>query len=119
MVCHYIIVHYSQQAARLHLRKPTPPGTKSKVFHLSAGLKHFDTRGEEAVSKELNQFNMLHTFTPLDTTTLTIAQWKNALGSLIFLTEKRNGDIKARACMNGKPQREHITSLKLKLPCPR
>lgn len=65
-------------------------------------------RGETAISKELNQFNMLNTFTPIDAQTLTYEQHCSALASLIFLTEKRNGDIKARACANGNPQREHI-----------
>ncbi len=31
-----------------------------------------------------------------------------ALGLLIFVKEKRNGDIKARSCANGSVQREHI-----------
>lgn len=44
----------------------------------------------------------------MDAKTLTYDQRRTALASLIFLTEKRNGDIKARACANGKPQREHI-----------
>ena len=26
----------------------------------------------------------------------------------MFLTEKRNGEIKARACADGRPQRQHI-----------
>ena len=59
---------------------------------------------------------MLNTFTPLDATTLTYDQRRTALASLIFLTEKRNGDIKARACANGKPQREHIARDKLRRP---
>ncbi len=33
---------------------------------------------------------------------------KKVLASLIFLKEKRNGDIKARSCTNGSKQREHI-----------
>ena len=51
---------------------------------------------------------MLNTFTPLDAAKLTYNQRRTALASLIFLTKKQNGDIKARACANGKPQREHI-----------
>lgn len=100
-VCHYIMVHYSQ---------PSTKQTKKKanVFSLNAGLKRFGARGEVAVAKELNQFNMLNTFTPVDPTTLTYEQRRAALASLIFLTEKRDGQIKARACANGKPQREHI-----------
>ena len=108
-VCHYLMVHYSQPSPPTHKSKrSTAAKKKSNVFSLSAGLKKFGDKGEAAVSKELNQFNMLNTFTPLDAKSLTYDQRRTALASLIFLTEKRNGDIKARACANGKPQREHI-----------
>jgi hypothetical protein len=33
---------------------------------------------------------------------------KKALSSLIFLRQKKNGEVKARSCANGNPQREHI-----------
>ena len=33
---------------------------------------------------------------------------RNALTSLMFLTEKCSGEIKARACANGSTQRTHI-----------
>ena len=101
-VCHFLMVHYSQPYTRKAKRK------KSDVFSLKTGLKHFGDRGETAVAKELNQFNMLNTFVPLDAETLTYEQRRSALASLIFLTEKRNGDVKARACANGAPQRQHI-----------
>ena len=106
-VCHFLMVHYSQPHQAKSKTRASPK-KKTNVFSLSAGLKRFGDKGEQAVSKELNQFNMLNTFTPLDAATLTYEQRRNALASLIFLTEKRNGDIKARACANGKPQREHI-----------
>ncbi len=32
-----------------------------------------------------------------------------ALSSLLFLMEKRTGDIKGRACINGAPQQAYIT----------
>ena len=108
-VCHFLMVHYSQPMPRSRAQTTrTSTKKKSNVFSLTAGLKRFGDKGEAAVSKELNQFNMLNTFTPLDAKTLTYDQRRSALASLIFLTEKRNGDIKARACANGKPQREHI-----------
>lgn len=39
---------------------------------------------------------------------LTEKQKLDALESLMFLTEKRCGRIKARACVNGSPQRQYI-----------
>lgn len=59
---------------------------------------------------------MLETFSPLDANTLTTEQRKSALGSIIFLTEKRDGVIKACACANGKPQREHIAKTEATSP---
>lgn len=103
------MVHYSQPNPPT--KKPTTKPTQKKqsnVFSLAAGLKRFGDKGEAAVLKELNQFNMLNTFTPLDANSITYEQRRTALASLMFLTEKQNGDVKARACANGKPQREHI-----------
>lgn len=105
-VCHFLMLHYSDPIRRQQVTRKK--GKKANVFSLNAGLKRFGERGETAVAKELNQFNLLDTFTPLDPATLTYEQRRHALASLIFLTEKRNGDIKARACANGKPQREHV-----------
>jgi len=108
-VCHHLMVHYSQPSPpRKQPKRKHATGKKANVFSLNAGLKRFGERGETAVAKELNQFNMLNTFIPLDANNLTYDQRRSALASLIFLTEKRNGDVKARACANGAPQREHI-----------
>jgi hypothetical protein len=41
---------------------------------------------------------------------------KKVLASLIFLKEKRKGDIKARSCANGSKQREHIAEGKAAAP---
>lgn len=135
-VCHYIMLHYADPAkptkmptetptskppsSKQPTRKPTTsPATPTKkptttlsstknTFSLRAGLRKFGQLGEAAVSKELNQFNVLQTFTPLDATKLSPDQRKSALASLMFLTEKRNGTIKARACADGRPQRQHV-----------
>jgi hypothetical protein len=34
--------------------------------------------------------------------------WSTALSYLMFLKRKRNGDVKARGCADGRPQREYI-----------
>lgn len=74
-----------------------------------AGLKRFRDQGAMAISKEWNQFNVLNTFWPLDPKSLSHEQCQMALTSLIFLTEKRNGDIK-------KPQWEHIAKDEMTSP---
>ena len=48
------------------------------------------------------------TYTPVHAHELTAEQRAEALASLIFITEKRCGRIKSRACVNGNPQREYI-----------
>jgi hypothetical protein len=40
---------------------------------------------------------------------LTPEQKRKAIASLMFLTEKRNGDIKGRACADGRKQREDFS----------
>jgi hypothetical protein len=75
-------------------------------YSLKKGLRKFQKVGEAAVSKELKQLHMRDTFTPQDSGTLSEAQKRGALESLMFLKEKRDGTIKGRACADGRKQRE-------------
>ena len=74
-------------------------------FSLKAGLKHFGKRGEEAVTSELTQMHDMHTYVPIDPESMTPQQKSETLNSLIFLPEKRNGDVKSRMYGNGSKQR--------------
>jgi len=74
-------------------------------FSLKAGLKHFGKGGEEAVTSELTQMHDMHTYVPIDPESMTPQQKSETLNSLIFLTEKRNGDVKSRMCGDGSKQR--------------
>jgi hypothetical protein len=105
-VAHYIIVHYAEKENLKKRKKKYKP--KTGQFQLEAGIKRFGARGEVAVTKELEQFNTYGVFEPKSATDLTDEDKRKALASLIFLKEKRNGDIKARSCANGSVQREHI-----------
>lgn len=98
-----------------NVRKSTANEVNDYVIHvimtqysLKAGMKLFEERGEKATLKELQQLHDMKTFKPVDATTLTKEQRKAALASLMFLREKRNGEVKGRACVNGRPQRESI-----------
>ena len=75
-------------------------------YSIKAGLKKFGARGEKAVTKELKQLHDMITFFPVKAEELTKEERTNAIASLMFLKEKRNGDIKGRACADGRPQRE-------------
>eukprot|EP00956_Cyclotella_meneghiniana_P035517 scaffold115573_cov38-Cyclotella_meneghiniana.AAC.1 len=80
----------------------------AQTYSLNKGLKLFGERGEASVKKELQQLHDLVTYTPVHARELTDKQKREALASLIFLTEKRCGRVKTRACVNGNPQREYI-----------
>ncbi len=71
-------------------------------------MKHFGERGETAVSKELRQFNVYNVFKPLYADKLSNEEKLKALSSLIFLKVKQDGKVKARSCVNGSVQREHV-----------
>ena len=108
-VCHYLMMHYADQHSA-----PTTPSKKS--YSLNKGLKKFGDLGKAAVSKELNQLYVLQTFTPIRASSLTPDQKKQTLLSLMFLTKKSNGEIKARACADGRPQHQHIAKEETALP---
>jgi hypothetical protein len=75
-------------------------------YSLKKGLRKFQKVGEAAVSKELKQLHMRDTFAPQDSKNLTAKQKREALESMMFLKEKRDGTIKGRACADGRKQRE-------------
>ena len=82
-LCHFVMVH---TAISLELARQGHP-TK-KQFSLKAGLKPFGSRGDKAVTKELSQLHTMNCFHPCDPASLTRDDRRNALSSLMFLTEK-------------------------------
>ena len=89
--------------------------TKQEVVHgvqhvitysLKKGLQKFGEAGKAAALKEMKQLHDRVCFTPIDVKTLTESERRKAVESLIFLTEKKDGTVKARQCANGKPQRQ-------------
>ena len=108
-VCHYVLLHCAESTFIGH------PPTK-KQYGLQAGLRKFADRGNDALMKELRQFHVLRCFSPKDPTTLSRADRRQALASLMFLTEKRSGEVKARGCADGRKQREHIAKAEATAP---
>jgi hypothetical protein len=76
-----------------------------KQYGLKNGLKNFAERGNEELMKELRQFHVLRSFSPKDPKILSRDDRRKALSSLMFLTEKRSGEVKARGCADGSKQR--------------
>jgi hypothetical protein len=102
-LCHFVMVHTATSVALAQQGQPT-----KKQYGLKTGLKRFGSRGETAVTKELAQLHTLNCFRPRHPSTLTHTDRRNALSSLMFLTEKRSGEVKARNCANGSVQRQHV-----------
>ena len=71
-------------------------------------MQKFGNKDLMAVVKELTQLHVMNTWTPMHADRLSREQKMRALSSLLFLKEKRMGDIKGRACINGVPQRTYI-----------
>ena len=73
-------------------------------YNLKPGLRKFGV-------KELTQLHIMDTWTQLEASKLSREQRMHALSSLLFLKEKRTGDVKGRACINvnGAPQRAYIS----------
>jgi hypothetical protein len=77
----------------------------AQQYILQKGLKKFGQAGRKAVMKELDQLDGRVCFEPIDVMKLTRSERKKAQEALIFLTEKRDGTIKARTVYNGAPTR--------------
>jgi hypothetical protein len=76
------------------------------TYSLKRGLKHFGNQGKQAAHDEIKQLHDRDCFTPIDPTGLKKSECQKAIESLIFLTQKRDGRIKARTSANGNPQRQ-------------
>ena len=79
--------------------------TFAVTYSLKKGIAKFGKRGKEAVDGEMKQLHDRATWKPLDVNTLSAQERRDAMESLIFLTEKRDGRVKARHCADGRKQR--------------
>ncbi len=79
-----------------------------QTYSLNKGLKEFGERGRNAAHKEMKQLHDRVVFEPIHIAKMTMLERKRAMESLLFLTEKRDGTIKARTCANGSTQRAYI-----------
>ena len=73
------------------------------------GLKVFGQRGVNALMKELNQLLTRNVMHPVHARSLTREQKIGALKYLMFLKEKRSGEVKGRGCADGRKQRVYKT----------
>ena len=80
-----------------------------QTYSLKAGMNKWGDKGKQAASAEMKQLHERQCFRPIDVTKLSREEKSKALESLIFLTEKRDGRIKGRACANGSEQRQWMS----------
>jgi hypothetical protein len=100
-VCHYVMLHCAKSIS-------IGNSNKQKQYGLKAGLRKFAERSNNALMKELCQFHVLNCFKPTNPCTLSRTDCRNTLASLMFITEKHTGEVKAQGCADGHKQREHI-----------
>ena len=73
----------------------------TNTYSLNKGILKYGQKGKQAVNKELSQLHNREVFKPVMLSKLSKEEKQKAMSSLVFLTEKRDGTIKARACANG------------------
>ena len=83
---------------------------------LKAGLRIFGERGKAAMMKEMTQMLTREVFEEIAYESLSREDKRLALPILLFLTEKRNGDIKGRLCADGRKQRVWMVKTDTKSP---
>ena len=77
-------------------------------YSMKAGIKKFGDRGVDAAYAELEQLHLRDTFKPVLPSGLNREEQKQALESLLFLKEKRDGNLKGRAYADDRKQRAYI-----------
>ena len=77
----------------------------AETHSLKAGLKKFNEKGKVSVLKEMGQLQHRKCWIPRKLENLTPLQMKRAMRSVTFLTEKRDGIIKTRNCIDGSSMR--------------
>ena len=76
-------------------------------YTLSKGLQVFGPLGKEAVFREMQQLHQWKVCEPCKATDLFAEQHKASLGYLMFLKQKRSGQIKGWGCADGRKQCMH------------
>jgi len=75
----------------------------------TAGIKKHGQAAVDALLQEFCQLNSKNVFQPLDASTLTASQKREALRAVNLLKEKRSGKLTGRTCANGWSQRSKYT----------
>ena len=74
---------------------------------LKTGRELFGEKADTAITKELQQIHDLETYDTVYKSDLSHKEKKDALESLMFITEKTNGTVKSRTVADGSKQRTY------------
>ena len=77
----------------------------SQQHSIKKGRELFREKSDTAITKELQKIHNLETDDPVYKSDLSQKEKKDALESLMFVTEKTNGTVKARKVADGSKQR--------------
>jgi hypothetical protein len=78
------------------------------TYSLNRGVNKFGSRAEAAAMKEIQQMIDRECFDPIHHNGLNDVERRRAMESVIFLSEKKDGSIKAQHCTNGSTQRSYM-----------
>ena len=76
-------------------------------YSMNKGLELFGECGEKAVTKEPQKIHDMNTYKPMYASKIFYQERKDALASILFITEKSNGDVKTRKVAIGSKQRTY------------
>ena len=105
------VKEYSNEEARvlIHIMQCMEKKLQfAQRYTLKKSTMKFGNRARQAARSELSQLNERMVFTPIHREDITKEEIRKSMESLMFLTEKRDGTVKARACANGSIQREYL-----------
>jgi hypothetical protein len=72
----------------------------AQTYSLKRGIKEFSERGHKAAHEEMKQLHDRVVFISILIKELMHIEKRQAMESFIFLTEKKDGGIKAKTCAN-------------------
>jgi hypothetical protein len=86
------------------------------IYSLKNAIHNYRKKEYDAALQEMRHLKERRCFIPISQDELKAMEKKQAMDSLIFLTEKKNGSIKAKHCANGSMKRsfnykEEVSSL--------
>ena len=73
-------------------------------YTLKVGLRRYKERGKKGVATKMQKIYDKLAFKPVKNKLLTTEQRANTLRAIMFLKEKRTGQIKGRMCADGRKQ---------------